>query len=101
GLWYDARQEAIMIEFTEEQRQLLESGKVVEVTDPQTAQRYVVLRKDVYERVRRLLYDDSEWTEDELRLQRARSAKENGWEEPGMDAYDRGTIRFRQEVVGK
>ncbi len=77
-----------MIEFTEEQRQLLESGKVVEVTDPQTAQRYVVLRKDVYERVQRLLYDDSEWTEDELRLQLARSAKENGWEEPGMDAYD-------------
>ena len=75
-----------MIEFTEEQRQFLESGKVVEVTDPQTAQRYVVLRKDVYERVQRLLYDDSEWTEDELRLQLARSAKENGWEELGMDA---------------
>ena len=78
-----------MIEFTEEQRQLLESGKAVEVTDPQTAQHYVVLRKDVYERAQRLLYDDSEWTEDELRLQLARSAKENGWEEAGMDAYDR------------
>jgi hypothetical protein len=78
-----------MIELTEEQRQLLESGKVVEVTDPQTAQRYVILRKDVYARGQRLLYDDSEWTEDELRLQLARSAKENGWEEPGMDAYDR------------
>ena len=78
-----------MIELTEEQRQLLERGKVVEVTDPQTAQRYVVLRQDVYERAQRLLYDDSEWTEDELRLQLARSAKENGWEEPGMDAYDR------------
>jgi hypothetical protein len=35
-----------------------------------------------------LRYDDSEWTEDELRLQLARSAKENGWAEPGMDAYD-------------
>ena len=78
-----------MIEFTEEQRQLLESGKVIDVTDPQTDQRYVILRKDVYERVQRLLYDDSEWTQDELRLQLARSAKDNGWEEPGMDAYDR------------
>jgi hypothetical protein len=78
-----------MIELTDEQRQLLESGKAVEIADPQNAQRYVVLRKDVYERVQRLLYDDSEWTEDELRLQLARSAKENGWEEPGMDAYDR------------
>src|SRR5207245_8721525 len=36
----------------------------------------VMLRKDVYERVRQLLYDDSEWTADELRLQLARSAKE-------------------------
>ena len=49
----------------------------------------MILRKDIYERVRHLLYDDSEWTEDELRLHLARSAKENGWEEPGMDDYDR------------
>ncbi len=78
-----------MIELTEEQRQQLESGKAVDVTDPQTAQLYVVLRKDVYERFRHLLYDDSEWMEDELRLLLARSAKENGWDEAVMDAYDR------------
>lgn len=78
-----------MIELSEEQRQQLQSGQAVDVTDPQTAQLYVVLRKDVYERFRRLLYDDSEWTEDELRLQLARSAKENGWDELDMDDYDR------------
>jgi hypothetical protein len=78
-----------MIELTEEQRRQLESGKAIDVTDSQTAQPYVVLRKDVYERVRHLLADDSEWTEDELRLQLARSAKDNGWDEAGMDAYDR------------
>jgi hypothetical protein len=78
-----------MIELTEEQRQQLESGKAVDVSDPSTAQHYVLLRKDVYERVCHLLYDDSEWTQEELRLMLARSAKENGWEEPGMDAYDR------------
>jgi hypothetical protein len=77
-----------MIELTEEQQQQLDSGRAIEVTDPQTSRPYVVLRKDVYERVRRLLYDDSEWTEDELRLQLARSAEGNGWDEPGMDAYD-------------
>ena len=78
-----------MIELTEEQRQRLESGQAVDVTDPQTAQPYVILRKDAYERVRHLLYDDSEWTEDELRVQLARSSKGNGWDEAGMDAYDR------------
>jgi hypothetical protein len=78
-----------MIDLTDEQRQQLEGGKAIEVADPQTARLYVMLRKDVYERAHALLFDDSEWTEDELRLQLARSAKENGWDEPGMDAYDR------------
>jgi hypothetical protein len=77
-----------MIELTDEQRQQLESGQVVDITDPQTSQRYVILQKEVYERVRQLLYDDAEWTEDELRLQLARSAKDNGWDEPGMEDYD-------------
>lgn len=85
-----------MIEFTNEQRQRLESGKAVDVTDPQTAQLYVVLRKDVYERVQHLLYDDSDWSEDELRLQLARSAKDNGWDEAGMDAYDRYDKELRK-----
>ena len=78
-----------MIEFTEEQRQQLESGKAVDVTDSQTAQHYVVLRQDVYRRMRNLFFDDSEWTDEELRLQLARSANDNGWDEAGMDAYDR------------
>jgi hypothetical protein len=85
-----------MIELTEAQRQQLESGKAVDVTDPQTAQCYVVLRKDVYERVRHLLYDDSPWTDEELRLQLARSAKENGWEDAGMEDYDRYDEELRK-----
>ena len=78
-----------MIELTEEQRRLLHTGQAIDVTDPQTSRAYVVLRKDVYERLRHLLSDDSEWTEDELRLQLARSAEDNGWNEPAMHAYDR------------
>ncbi len=77
-----------MIELTDAQRQQLKSGKAVEVTDQQTAQLYVVLRKDVYERLQHLLYDDSDWTHDEMRLLLARSAKDNGWDEAGMEAYD-------------
>ncbi len=85
-----------MIELTKEQRQQLERGNVVDVVDPHTAQVYVLLRKDLYERVQRLLYDDSEWTEDELRLQLSRSAKDNGWDEPGMDGYDRYDEEIRK-----
>lgn len=78
-----------MIEITDYQRQCLDDGKAVDVIDSQTAQPYVILSKDVFERIRRLLYDDSDWMEDELRLQLARSAKGNGWDEPGMVSYDR------------
>ena len=39
--------------------------------------------------LRRLIYDDSDWSDEEMGLQLARSAKENGWDEPEMDAYDR------------
>jgi hypothetical protein len=78
-----------VIELTDEQRQQLESGKAIDVTDTQSAQSYVMLKKDSYDKVRRLLLDDSEWSEDELRLLLARSAKDNGWQEPAMDAYDR------------
>ena len=77
-----------MIDLTEEQRHQLDSGKAVDVTDPQTAQCYVVVRKDIYDRVRNLVCDDSDWSDDELRLQLARSSKDNGWDEPEMDDYD-------------
>jgi hypothetical protein len=78
-----------MIELTPEQRRQLDAGLAVDVTDAETAKPYVLLRKDVYDRVRRLLYDDSDATPEELRGMLARSAEANGWEEPGMDAYDR------------
>jgi hypothetical protein len=81
--------EQAMIDLTEEQRSQLESGQAVDIIDPRTAQPYVLLRKEVYERVRRLLYDDTEWTAEEMRQLLARSAEANGWNEPGMEAYDR------------
>ncbi len=91
-----SRKVPAMIDLTDEQRQQLQSGKAVEVTDQPTAQSYVVLRKDLYDRVRNLLYDDSEWSDDELLAMLARSSKENGWDEPGMDAYDRYDEELRK-----
>jgi hypothetical protein len=85
-----------MIQLTDEQRQQLNMGNAVGITDPQTAQPYVVLRKDVYDRIQHLLLDDSEWTDQELRLQLARSAQNNGWNEPGMEAYDRYDEELRK-----
>lgn len=78
-----------MITLTDDQRRDLADGKAVDIADPDTQQHYVILRKDVYDHARHLLLDDSDWSAEELRLQLARAAKDNGWDEPGMEAYDR------------
>lgn len=78
-----------MIELTDAQRQQLDNGKSIELSDPYTNQSYVLLRKDIYDRVCHLLFDDADWTDDELRLHLARAAKENGWAARRLSAYDR------------
>lgn len=56
--------------------------------DPRTGQDYILVSKDVYDRLRDRLFDDA-GGEEELRAALARSAEANGWNEPGMDACDR------------
>jgi hypothetical protein len=85
-----------MIALSQEQRKRLESSLAVDVTDSQTSAQFVVLRKDVYDRIQPLFYDDTGWSEDELRLQLARSAQENGWEELGMEVYSRYDEELRK-----
>jgi hypothetical protein len=46
-----------MIELTEQQRQELEGPEPVAI-DPKTQQEYVLVRREVYERLRSLLDDD-------------------------------------------
>ena len=77
-----------MMELTEEQRQVVSGAENPMILDPQTHEAYVRVRKTVFDRIKGLLYDDSEMTHDELRLLLRRSSKENGWDEPGMDEYD-------------
>ncbi len=77
-----------MIELSDEQRRQLQSGKAVEIADHPTAEVYVILRKDIYEKDRSLLGCEAEWTEEDLRSLLARSAKDNGWNGASMDAYD-------------
>jgi hypothetical protein len=77
-----------MIELTEEQRSVVSTQENPTIVDPLTKESYVLVRKDMFDRIKRLLYDDSEMTHDDLRLLLARSSKENGWDEPGMEEYD-------------
>ena len=54
-----------MIELTEKQRREL-AGPEPAAIDPQTQQVYILVRKETYERIKQLLYDDSPWTDEEM-----------------------------------
>jgi hypothetical protein len=69
---------------TQEQRAAIEgAGNVRLCVDGMDC---VLVRADVFERLQSVLGDD--WTHDEMRAALARSSKENGWDEPGMEVYD-------------
>ncbi len=77
-----------MIELTQEQRHVLAQEENPVVVDPDTRQSYVLVRKEIFDRIKHLLYDDSDWTaEEQLRLL-ADSGARAGWNSPEMDVYD-------------
>ena len=63
-----------MIELTEQQRGELDKQQPVEVRDPKTKELYVLLRKDVYERVLQIVREVNERAD---------------WDDPAFDIYDR------------
>ncbi len=56
-----------MIELTPQQRHELTEPEPVAI-DPETQETYILVRKEVYERLKELLYDDSPWTDEEMDL---------------------------------
>ena len=78
------------MELTEELRRKIRESNVepLVLTDPETKLEYVLLRADVYEQLKRLAYDDSPPSEEEMRHQLAESAKRAGWYDAEMNVYD-------------
>jgi hypothetical protein len=74
------------IELTRDQLKTADTAPL-RVTDPETRQEYILIRKETYERMQELLYDDSPWTDEEMELLAWEAGKSAGWEE--MDEYDR------------
>jgi hypothetical protein len=74
---------SLPMHLTEEQLTAARGGESVRLTEAGTE--LVLLRADVFERLRNLVYDDSPWTDEEMDLLAAEDADPLGWE--GMDAY--------------
>lgn len=74
-----------MIQLTDEQRRELTGPETLAV-DPATQQTYVLIRKEVYERMRALLEDDMPSMEEVARLVE-RNMKEEDEGDPTLEYY--------------
>jgi hypothetical protein len=71
------------MQFTNAELETLRSGNLLQLKEGDTS--LVVLRADVFDRLRALVYDGSAWTDEEMALLAAEDANSLGWE--GMEAY--------------
>jgi len=78
----------MIIPLTEEQLQAVAASGATPPTlvDPHTQINYVLIRKDLYERLTDEEYDDSPWTAEERDALAWEAGKHAGWEE--MGEYD-------------
>ena len=75
------------IELTEEQRLALDGAAgPVRLIDPRTQATYVLLREDLYERIKAVFAEDFQPGEAYPAIDRAFAG---GWDDPKMDDYDR------------
>ena len=78
-----------MIELTAEQHQILSTNgaQPARAHDPVTNEEYVLLRAEVYERIKALIGDEDEWAQDIYATAMEVFARD-GWNDPRMDVYD-------------
>ena len=78
-----------MTTLTPELRKAVEEAgdQPVEIIDPETQRRYVLLRADVYERLHSL-FEERPLSKDEWRFLLEQAGKRAGWDDPEMDVYD-------------
>lgn len=75
------------IELTDEQLQSAEASPL-RVIDPETNREFFLVGKETYERLQKMLYDDSPWTDEEMDAMAWETGKNAGWEDPRMDEYN-------------
>jgi hypothetical protein len=81
-------EKTMSIELTEEQAQAVAASGDAPPTlvDPKTQTTYVLISKDLYEKLTRDEYDDSPWTAEERDALAWEAGKHAGWED--MSEYD-------------
>ncbi len=75
--------------FTPEIRKAIEEAgeQPLEIIDPETHQRYMLLKAEVFDRLHRLL-DGCPVSKEEQQFLLAQAGRRAGWDDPEMDIYD-------------
>jgi hypothetical protein len=78
------------LELNEQQQHALDaqSEEPLRLMDPRTKEWYVLVKAEVFDRLKQLLYDDTPPSDEEKRRQLAASGERAGWADPEMDIYD-------------
>jgi hypothetical protein len=92
-------EQVVIIQLTEEQVQAVAASGDVPPTlvDPHTQTNYVLVRKDLYERMTSEEYDDSPWTAEERDLLAWEAGNHAGWDE--MSEHDDVTEKPRSAAM--
>jgi hypothetical protein len=79
-----------MIELSDELRLLLTKnpGEALQLVDPKTRETFVLVRSEVFDRLKRLVYDDSELSVQDAYPLLDEMAAKAGWDDPAMDIYN-------------
>jgi hypothetical protein len=72
---------------TKEQLERANGGQPVEIAE--NGDEYVLIRKDVYQRVKSILYDDGDVTDEEAAQLAWEAGKAIGWDTPEMAEYEK------------
>ena len=73
----------------EERRELRQANReLVRLTDPETNEEYVLLRADIFDRLKSLVYDDKDF-DPAIGYPLANEVMKEDWDDPKMAEYDR------------
>lgn len=76
------------MDLTSEQVQAIKEGATVPVIPPEVGEECILIRREAFDRLIHLVYDDRPVTDDEAAMLGRESGARIGWDTPEMAEYD-------------
>lgn len=76
------------MDLTQAQLQSIKAGQPVRIVAPEVGGECVVIRADIFDRLKNVLYDDSPLSQSEKSRLLVEAGLRAGWDAPEMDVYN-------------